>query len=56
MVLYKIPISDTPELPYQDDFCHHELCREKTLGFPAWSDTNRAVQPQKMVRDLQFLI
>ena len=27
-----------------------------SLGFPTRSDTNRAVQPQKMARDLKFQI
>ena len=27
-----------------------------SLGFPTMSDTNQAVQPQKMARDLKFLI
>ena len=27
-----------------------------TLGFPTRSDINRAVQPQKMARDLKFRI
>ena len=28
----------------------------KPSGFPTWSDTNRAVQPQKMARGLKFQI
>ena len=36
----------------------NELCREKnlSLGFPTRSNTNRAVQPQKMARGLKFWI
>ena len=30
--------------------------RKPTFWFPTWSDTNRAVQPQKMARDLKFWI
>ena len=30
--------------------------RKPTFWFPTWSDTNRAVQPQKMARDLKFQI
>ena len=30
--------------------------RKPTFWFPTWSDTNRAVQPQKMARDLKFRI
>ena len=30
--------------------------RKPTLWFPTWSDTNQAVQLQKMARGLKFLI
>ena len=30
--------------------------RKPTFWFPTWSDTNRAVQPQKMDRGLKFRI
>ena len=30
--------------------------RKPTFWFPTWSDTNRAVQPQKMARGLKFRI
>ena len=30
--------------------------RKPTFWFPTWSNTNPAVQPQKMARDLKFLI
>ena len=30
--------------------------RNRSLGFPTWSDTNRAVQPQKMAGGLKFRI
>ena len=33
----------------------NELCQEKmSFGFPIKSDTNRAVQPQKMAGGLKF--
>ena len=32
------------------------VMRKPTFWFPTWSDTNRAVQPQKMARDLKFRI
>ena len=28
----------------------------RASGFPTWSDTNRAVQSQKMIRNLKFRI
>ena len=30
--------------------------RKPTFWFPTWSDTNQAVQPQKMARGLKFRI
>ena len=30
--------------------------RKLTFWFPTWADTNRAVQPHKMVRGLKFQI
>ena len=30
--------------------------RKPTFWFPTWSDTNQAVQPQKVARGLKFLI
>ena len=36
---------------------HLSLCvRKPTIWVPTWSDTNRAVQSQKMVRGWKFLI
>ena len=32
------------------------VMRKQTFWFPTWSDTNRAVQPQKMARGLKFRI
>ena len=32
------------------------LVVRKPSGFPTWSDTNRAVQPQKIARGLKFRI
>ena len=32
------------------------VMRKPTIWFPTWSDTDRAVQPQKMARGLRFLI
>ena len=43
-------------------FCHMHMdhmslvVRKQVLGFPTRSDTNWAVQPQKMARDLKFWI
>ena len=31
-------------------------CENRSSGFPTRSDTNRAVQPQKMARGLKFCI
>ena len=30
------------------------LCFPRSSGFPTWSDTNQAVQPQKIARGLKF--
>ena len=32
------------------------VVRKPTFWFPTWSDTNQAVQPQKMARGLKFRI
>ena len=32
------------------------VMRKPTFWFPTWSDTNKAVQPQKMARGLKFRI
>ena len=43
---------------YKGIVCNNEAHHDKTghWGCPARSDTNRAVQPQKMVRGLKFRI
>ena len=35
---------------------YEQCCEKPVLGFPTMSDTNRAVQPQKMARGLKFQI
>ena len=38
----------------QENMSH--VVRKPTFWFPTWSDTNQAVQPQKMARSLKFRI
>ena len=41
---------------YYETPCMSRVVRKPTFWFPTWSDTNQAVQPQKMARGLKFRI
>ena len=45
-------------LIYLVTYCENLICvmRKQTFWFPTWSDTNQAVQLQKMSRGLKFRI
>ena len=51
---YCVRILDLIELWVQKDISR--VMRKLTIRFPTWSDTNRAVQLQKMARGLIFRI
>ena len=40
----------------QNEIHLSRVMRKPTFWFPTWSDTNQAVQPQKIVRGLKFQI
>ena len=48
------PMPENIETFYEKDTSH--VMRKPTFWFPTWSDTNQAVQPQKMARGLKFWI
>ena len=56
LALFSLPLSNTRDRFSCDEFQMSREVRKPTFWFPTWSDTNQAVQLQKMARGLKFRI